>query len=70
MLRLLQRRGISIRVATKHLAAEEAPESYKVGGEVGKVGGKRVEWVGETSNWLRMRRNPTQVGWRAPALRC
>lgn len=31
VLKLLQGRGISVRVATKHLAAEEAPESYKAG---------------------------------------
>lgn len=30
MLKLLQGRGISVRLATKHVAAEEAPESYKV----------------------------------------
>lgn len=29
MLKLLHDRGISVRVATRHLAAEEAPESYK-----------------------------------------
>lgn len=38
VLRLLQRRGIAVRVATRHLAAEEAPESYKVGAGYGCCG--------------------------------
>lgn len=46
VLKLLQGRGISVRVATKHLAAEEAPESYKAsaGLPTNEGSGHRRSW--------------------------
>lgn len=39
VLKALHARGIEVRVATKHLAAEEAPESYKARGGCSWAGG-------------------------------
>jgi len=49
VLKLLHDRGICVRVATKHLAAEEAPESYKVGGKGGA--GRGCGWGGAGRIW-------------------
>ena len=44
VLELLKQKGIAVRVATKHLASEEAPESYKARGR-GGCGGRSGDGV-------------------------
>jgi len=51
VLKLLQGRGISVRVATRHLAAEEAPESYKVRKSACRIGSCLPAGAGVAHCW-------------------
>lgn len=67
VLRQLQSRGISVRVATKHLAAEEAPESYKVRCSQNALG-RRLQPIGGSQPWAEAERETKPLCF--PSLQC